>query len=59
MRRSPDVKYDVASAINLGRREYQEDAIIIDFPLGADLGFAVLADGMAAIRPVMLPARSS
>jgi protein phosphatase len=36
----------VASAISLGRREVQEDAIICDFPIGAPLGFAVLSDGM-------------
>jgi len=42
----PEIRFDVASAISQGRREYQEDAIITDFPLGADLGFVVLADGM-------------
>ncbi len=46
MRPPPKIRFDVASAISLGRRTHQEDAIIIDFPLGADLGFAVLADGM-------------
>ncbi|MGR3344115.1 MAG: PP2C family protein-serine/threonine phosphatase [Paracoccaceae bacterium] len=46
MRPSPKIQFDVASAICQGRRKHQEDAIIIDFPLGADLGFAVLADGM-------------
>jgi protein phosphatase len=46
MLRSPDIRYDVASAISQGRRPYQEDAIVTDFPIGADLGFAVLADGM-------------
>ncbi|MFV0515348.1 MAG: PP2C family protein-serine/threonine phosphatase [Jhaorihella sp.] len=38
--------YDVASAISIGRRDCQEDAIIADFPQGADYGFVVLADGM-------------
>lgn len=41
-----DLQYDVASAVSLGQRDCQEDAIICDFPLGSDLGFAVLADGM-------------
>ena len=43
---SDKIHYDVASAISLGQREFQEDAIIADFPLGTELGFAVLADGM-------------
>ncbi|NCQ23303.1 MAG: serine/threonine-protein phosphatase [Rhodobacteraceae bacterium CG17_big_fil_post_rev_8_21_14_2_50_63_15] len=38
--------YDAASAIIRGRREYQEDALAVDFPAGAGLGFVVLADGM-------------
>lgn len=46
MRPLPEIRYDVASAISQGRREYQEDAIITDFPLGAEMGFIVLADGM-------------
>lgn len=46
MRPVPEIQFDVASAISQGQSEYQEDAIIVDFPLGADLGFAVLADGM-------------
>lgn len=41
-----DLQYDVASVINQGQRDFQEDAIICDFPLGSELGFAVLADGM-------------
>jgi len=43
---SADLNFDVASAIDLGRRDFQEDALICDFPIGTDLGFAVLADGM-------------
>ena len=43
---SAEFKYDVTSAISLGRRDLQEDAIICDFPLGSPLGFAVLSDGM-------------
>jgi PPM family protein phosphatase len=39
-------QYDVASAISLGQREVQEDAVICDFPIGSPLGFAVLSDGM-------------
>lgn len=46
MRPSPEIRFDVASAISQGSRDYQEDAIITDFPLGSDIGFAVLADGM-------------
>lgn len=38
--------YDVASAISIGRRACQEDAIVTDFPQGAEHGFVVLADGM-------------
>lgn len=41
-----DPGFDVASALSLGRRETQEDALASDFPLGAACGFAVLADGM-------------
>lgn len=46
MWRSPEPRYDVASAISQGAREYQEDAIVADFPFGMDSGVAVLADGM-------------
>lgn len=46
MPRLPDIRFDAASAISVGRRECQEDAIVTDFPLGANLGFVVLADGM-------------
>ncbi|MEL6587130.1 MAG: protein phosphatase 2C domain-containing protein [Pseudomonadota bacterium] len=44
--RSPEPRYDVASAIAQGGRSYQEDAIVTDFPFGMDSGVAVLADGM-------------
>jgi serine/threonine protein phosphatase PrpC len=40
------MKYDVASAITIGQRDYQEDAVAYDFILGNPFGFAVLADGM-------------
>ena len=46
MWRSPEPRFDVASAICQGGRDYQEDAIITDFPFGADSGVVVLADGM-------------
>lgn len=46
MWRSPEPRYDVASGISQGGREYQEDAIVTDFPFGMDSGVAVLADGM-------------
>ncbi len=46
MWRSPEPRFDVASAICQGGRDYQEDAIATDFPFGADTGVAVLADGM-------------
>lgn len=39
-------KFDTASAISQGGRDYQEDAIVCDFSNGADIGFAVLSDGM-------------
>lgn len=38
--------YDVATAISIGRRDCQEDAIVADFPQGSEHGFVVLADGM-------------
>lgn len=46
MWRSPEPRYDVASAISQGAREYQEDALVADFPFGMDSGVSVLADGM-------------
>ena len=39
-------RFDVASAISPGQRDYQEDSLITDFAQGTDIGFAVLADGM-------------
>jgi PPM family protein phosphatase len=44
--RSHEPRYDVASGISQGARNYQEDAITADFPVGAEAGFVVLADGM-------------
>ena len=46
MTSSPDIRFDVASVLNRGCRDYQEDAIATDFPLGAEFGYAVLSDGM-------------
>jgi len=46
MWKSPEPHFDVAAAICQGARDYQEDAIITDFPSGTDIGMAVLADGM-------------
>lgn len=44
--RSREPRFDVASGISQGARDYQEDAITADFPVGAEAGFVVLADGM-------------
>ena len=44
--RSREPRYDVASGISQGARDYQEDAITSDFPVGSEAGFVVLADGM-------------
>jgi serine/threonine protein phosphatase PrpC len=46
MWRAPETRFDSACAISIGARDTQEDAVISDFPVGADTGFAVLADGM-------------
>ena len=46
MHTTPDLIYDSAMAIDLGRRERQEDALASDFPSGQPFGFVVLADGM-------------
>jgi protein phosphatase len=40
------MKYDVASAIGTGKREYQEDSVVADFSIGLPFGFVVLSDGM-------------
>ena len=40
------LRFDTASAISKGSRDYQEDAIISDFTAGSDLSMVVLADGM-------------
>ena len=46
MANKPGIRFDVASVLNRGCRDYQEDAIATDFPLGAEFGYAVLSDGM-------------
>jgi len=41
-----NLRLDVATGISQGRRDHQEDAIVSDFPIGGEIGLAVLADGM-------------
>jgi len=43
---SDTLTFDVATAAIKGAREYQEDSLIANFPIGQNTGFAVLADGM-------------
>lgn len=38
--------YDAVAATAQGSRDRQEDAVVMNFPVGAGHGFAVLADGM-------------
>ena len=44
--RLPDPRFEVATALDQGSRDYQEDSLITDFPIGDDCGIVVLADGM-------------
>ncbi len=37
---------DIATVIDPGKREYQEDAILMDCPVGSDIGIVVVSDGM-------------
>ncbi len=46
MQPAADFVYDSAMALDLGRRDRQEDALASDFPSGQPFGFVVLADGM-------------
>lgn len=46
MQNAHNPRFDVASALGLGQREIQEDSLVVDFPVGMDVGFMVLADGM-------------
>lgn len=41
-----EARFDAACALSQGARDAQEDTVLIDFPVGSDTGFAVLADGM-------------
>lgn len=43
---SDQVHFDATTAMILGSRDRQEDAVASDFPVGANHGFAVLSDGM-------------
>lgn len=38
--------FDVATAAIKGGREYQEDSLIANFPMGQGAGFAIIADGI-------------
>ncbi len=38
--------YDCATALHIGQREVQQDAVTADFSVGSAFGFAVLSDGM-------------
>jgi PPM family protein phosphatase len=39
-------QFEAISALIQGGRDHQEDAVVADFPMGADSGIVVLADGM-------------
>ena len=38
--------FDVATAAIRGSRDYQEDSLLANFPVGQDAGFAIIADGI-------------
>ncbi|MBV1896013.1 MAG: protein phosphatase 2C domain-containing protein [Rhodobacteraceae bacterium] len=46
MLHSAKFHYDASSALSQGQRDNQEDAIVADFPVDTEMGFAVLSDGM-------------
>jgi PPM family protein phosphatase len=46
MWRSSKIRFDMATAVDVGTRDYQEDAVVADFPVGSDFGVGILADGM-------------
>lgn len=50
MRQPTEPRLDAATAISLGRREHQEDAVICDCPMGGEVGLVVLSDGMGGYR---------
>ena len=41
-----NIGIDVATVLAIGAREVQQDSLIVDFPVGSDVGFLALADGM-------------
>ena len=46
MRQDSETRFDVTTALSVGARDHQEDAVVADFPMGSDMGFVVLSDGM-------------
>jgi protein phosphatase len=46
MAQRSEPNFDAVTALSLGARDHQEDAVVADFPLGGDLGLIVLSDGM-------------
>ena len=42
MWRLPEPRFDVASALDRGGRDYQEDSLVSDFAVGDDCGIVVL-----------------
>lgn len=44
--KGPTLSFDVATAAIKGSRNYQEDSLIANFPVGQKAGFTILADGM-------------
>ncbi|MDX8346855.1 protein phosphatase 2C domain-containing protein [Cognatiyoonia sp. IB215446] len=43
-------RFDPASFVHVGRRDYQQDALMTNMPRGEPFGIAVLADGMGGHR---------
>lgn len=46
MAETKGIAFDVSSALALGARTRQEDALVTSFAQGAEIGFAILSDGM-------------
>lgn len=46
MARRSEPEFEAVTALSQGARDHQEDAVVADFPVGADLGLIVLSDGM-------------
>lgn len=40
------MNYDCATALHIGKRDYQQDSVMADFSVGNSFGFSVLSDGM-------------